>query len=445
MFKKVAKRVLGFVFAATVAGGSLRDKYTSKLDDPGLLTLAGIALADKAVDAVELFEFYNAEKEAAGDRYSTGRALKRAWRRHTGETPIYTRRGAKQELLTNCLQADDDLHEAPANVATLWRNIRLMKKSPLVGAPIVKYAADNDLFFCHENLDYAGVFYHGRGMMDISNDPRFRPGYLLVTEVHEGQHAVQSANALSTDDFHWSIDDYLMYRLAGEAAAMATEYIYALDMIHEGDKSLEEELRSPEHEGAPRAAAMAYGIARAEGKSHRDALIDAGQAGFEAQFKVQWWLDSYNATSLALHLRETLSYVPGEELPEPSGKSYSVEEIKKEAQVSPDFNFLANLKAAPSYESRFGTNERMRQAFDFAGYLRLKLIEGPRAPAVKDQYAALVKAKNPYIAIKDTKTLYNVVGNYLNNRDFSLLDGFDYIAGIPSQDQKQKPKPPGMK
>lgn len=334
------------------------------------------------------------------------------------------------------MTADQDEDEIHPSLSLIWHNMQVLKESGTVMGPeIYDFSVDAKVLFCRDtvagadwdakkyisqlspdtaaivqkaltDLGYTGVsnaptvatWQDDKGLVTIG--PIKDTGFVLIAQAHELIHGIQRTTGVKKTDRAWPIWTYQAALLSYEAAPKAAEKIIAIEMLLADQKKVGPFMHClAEDKDGMGAASSIFTTAYKNGSSYSEALEKAGSYAFCRQFKAQWWLDAYNETVFYRYFEWALK---GELKPQ-SDKKYSLKKIRKTGYVSEDFNLTAKVDSLPS--NLFGSNDAMRQAFDWVNLLHIEKTVGKESAAYKTTLKKLEERANPYLGI-DPRILY---------------------------------------
>jgi hypothetical protein len=352
------------------------------------------------------------------------------------DTIIYSGRDSTRLafLYANCALTAQTIDEVPDTALTLWENMQTLKNSTtIMGPALADFSARARIFYGYAKMsNTVGLWSSYNGLVEIANDAGYSQNFRLLCQTHETIHGIQSANKIDKEDMSWSIWDFQRACMADEAAAQVGEYLLALDFYHDSIPDLLNEKQDISTKVKTRLL-KEFNAAQADSLPYAQDLAAVGESEFYTQFKDQGWLNFYNNWTLK-HYITWLNYGW---LKAPSEKTYGLETARKSGYISADFNFTAGIDSLPA--NLFGTNTRMKQAFDYAECTRLYRTRGEKDSLYLATLARLKKENNPYLGV-DMKEVGKKLADPANKLD--ALGVMDYFA---AELKKNLPAPVGNK
>ncbi len=342
--------------------------------------------------------------------------------------PIYYGRSEKgfDTIRSGFTRANDDSACVPKKALTLWQNLQTLKNSnTLMGPLLYKRATDLGIYYGFAKQSSTAALWNGYdGTVSVGTDKKYSPQYRLLCVSHETLHGVQDATGAMDTRMSWSIWSNQKECLSTEAAALVGEYLLALDFRHGGDSTYLADKLDFNPDLRTRLVAE-FNAAAADSLPYADNLTAVGQQEFYSPFKDQSWLDFYNNWTLRGYLKD----LSRGNLIKPGEGDYLIEMTQKTGYLSDDFNFTAGVDSLPA--NLFGTNTRMKQAFDYAECVRLGRTLGMEDSAYCARLDALMLDKNPYLGL-DLDVIYksadktgNDVFDVMND---AVLHPLKYVA-----------------
>ena len=337
-------------------------------------------------------------------------------------------------LQDNYARTAETEEQVPDTALTLWENMQTLNDSKTIMGPALGgFSIKANIFYGYSKMsNTVGLWSSYDGTVKITNNNRYSQNYRLLCQTHETIHGIQSANKIDKDDMSWSIWDFQRACMADEAAAQVGEYLIALEFYHDSIPGLLNEKADISAKVKGRLL-QEWAAVQADTLPYARDLAAVGKSEFYTQFKDQWWLDFYNNWTLNYYIR----CMKNNWLKAPSGKTYSLESARKSGYISPDFNFTAGLDSMPS--NLFGTNTRMKQAFDYVECARLGRTLGEKDSVCLAAKARLKKEKNIYLGV-DMNKVWEKLADPANKLD--ALGVMDYFA---AELKKNLPAPVGNK
>ena len=368
--------------------------------------------------------------DISGGKYTQKQAVKRAFSTQMGKFNYPARRHPQniRFLFSHCVQTDYSAGQAPKETKDLWENMQTLQNSKTIMGPALGYfSVWANVFYCRQDMaaDTGALWRQEDGVVWLTKDKSTSQHAHLLNQAHETIHSIQTSND-GYLDMSWPIREFQMEIMSKEAAARVGETLVALELKHQGTEGpWNETLRQYSAKSAQ--ISKFYDDEMKKNTPYAQALAAAGSAGFYTQFKIQPWLDYYNNSTLEYYI-ELMSKGLLKPL---SGNTYTLERAQKTGKISPQFNFTSGLDKLPSAAERFGTNIRMRQAFDYADLERLARTSGRKNPAYLQQLKQLEKDNNPYLGV-DMKQIYaNLMHKDNQQRALQIMDCF---AGLSACD-----------
>lgn len=301
-------------------------------------------------------------------------------------------------FLSSCTRTGYSAGQVPLASKELWDNMRLLRESDtVIGPALEKFSVRADIFYCLYNREgKTGSWYGDEGIALISTQdwlpPENQKADRLLSQIHETIHGLQQSRKVLDNDMSWPISEFQIKTMSYEAAAHAGEQLAAFELRRQSNTMAVIRSRG---EKQTKEALDAYLVTLRKG-TYLQALGAAGQEAFYQFFQEQHTLDHYNNNVLRLFI----SRCTHDKLAAPSTNIYSLDRARETGWISPAFNLTAALDRLPAYAERFGTNARMRQAFDYAELERIAATLGRAHPLYTQNLEKLTQEKNPYLGIK---------------------------------------------
>lgn len=344
------------------------------------------------------------------------------------ESYIFAGRPDPQKLYReDCVQVDFNWEQGQRAPA-LWESFKTLRQNPtIVGQHVLDFSRRIDAFYCYASLPvgYQGRWQGGSGIAEVMAGLSDR-GATMNTQVHEAAHGMQDP-ALFSYQVEWNLDNRQMSQMAFEAGAMAIEALNAFELSLQGVPGPLAEFQGIVAQDMK----AAYDAHMEQGAGQRESLRKAGEAAWHAYFKLQTKLDFYGGMALRLYF---IDIADGKIKDTPAG-NYMLEKARQTGRLSDKFNLTADVATLPSYDSRFGSNEKMREAYDFAELARLEAIAGKNNIRCKQERIRLEKAGNRYLHV-DVK---EVAKKLAADEGLFILDVLDDAIRRPEPPRKSAP------
>jgi hypothetical protein len=417
----IKKRLLPFLLSGTILAGAFSCAPAKTSPQKNKETTTEV-LSDSIK---KIQEETRHQLKISNNRYTLKQAFVRAVAGYNGDFSYPARNNVLTWVFYFSAQADYKASQVPKDAKPIWEELQTLKNSPtIIGPALTSFSASANIFYTYSSMsDCVGFWSAGDGIIRITNDTAYAdPDYLLRVETHETLHGLQTANHTDAQDMSWSIRDLQASWLSNEASAAVVEYLFALEMRKNDLPGTwntvveEDSLKSTQ-------ILAVYNEALANNTPYAKALAATGKAEFYAQFQDQYWLDFYNEDVLTRYI----NLMTSARLTPPCGKSYGLETARKTGYVSADFNFTAGLDSLPSSQM-FGSNKRMKQAFDYADLEHLAATLGRHDQGYLEKLTQLEKDKNPYLGVD-----FHLVQEMLKdpaNKGCDMLKAMNRAAGL---------------
>lgn len=276
---------------------------------------------------------------------------------------------------------------------------------PAMGAPLVRYAAENNIQFCAlpEMPAGVGAQYNPRLKAILSADAD-TPETMMLRIAHEIFHARQDGADLLDYYYSWDIDSRTARNLTIEAAAVTSELLLAYEAKRNGDPSIWNHIRERYSDGVY-ADEMIYDRiessfdrAKSLGATDMDAYAYAGRAAFERVFEVESWRNYYLNFELLSYVQDiTSGALDNTRRFTPNGLSPQKAVLAGRIGTG-DASFTAGARR-PELGDLLARNDKMKWAYEAAELERYRRVYGADAQQTQNRRATYLLGGNPYLAL----------------------------------------------
>lgn len=301
-----------------------------------------------------------------------------------------------------CFRSGDDTAPHQNNIKVA---LEKLQELPAMGAPLVRYAADNNIQFCSLPDMPAGV--------GAQYDPRLKavmsanadsPETMILRIAHEIFHARQDGVDLLNYYYSWDIDSRAARNLTIEAAAVTGELLLAFEAKQNGDPAIWNHIRERFSDGVY-ADAMIYDRIESSfahvktlGGTDMEAYAFAGRAAFERVFEIESWRDFYLNFELMSYVRDITSGKL-DDARRMTSNGFSSEKAALSGRIGAgDVSFTAGARR-PGLNSLLAQNEKMKWAYEATELERYRRVYGAHAAQTQHHRAAYIRGGNPYLGL----------------------------------------------
>jgi len=301
-----------------------------------------------------------------------------------------------------CFSLGDDTTLAQKNIE---QALKALKELPVLGAPLVEYAAAQNIQFCALSELPAGVgaqYMSGLGAILASDADN--SVVMMLRVAHEIVHARQDNTDLLTYYYNWDIENRVARNLTIEAAAVTSEMLIAFEAKQRGDNSVWDHLRQRYSDGVYADAEIydrienAWNGAKASGKGDMEAYAAAGQAGFERVFDVEGWRLFYLNHELLSYLSDITSGKL-DNIRTFSTDGFDTDKRAAAGRLNNAGDVFTQTARAPDLQNLLARHEKIKWAYEAAEIARYQRVFGKDHQKTKERQTAAAHGNNPYLAL----------------------------------------------